>query len=69
MAVIRANVKEHYGVGEVWSNAGNETAARQEVEEWCARNPPWEMKTQIPLSKGDDGNYRFTVEREVRPAG
>ena len=44
MAVVRVNVKEHYGTGEVWSDAGNETAAAEDVRQWCEENPPWEMR-------------------------
>ncbi|HHX40663.1 MAG TPA: hypothetical protein GX715_11920 [Armatimonadetes bacterium] len=62
MAVVRVNVKEHYGTGEVWSDAGNETAAAEDVRLWCEENPPWEMRSLEPV-RGDDGRYKFAVER------
>lgn len=62
MAVARVNVKEQYGSGEIWSDAENETAAVQEVQEWLDAHPPWEFQSLEPV-RGDDGHYKFTITR------
>ena len=66
MAVVRVDVREHYGSGEIWTDAGNETAALQDAREWCEAHPPWELHTPVP-DRGDDGHYRFKVERAFSP--
>ncbi|MBI3946427.1 MAG: hypothetical protein HY321_10950 [Armatimonadetes bacterium] len=66
MAIVRVNIRDHYGIGELWSDAENETAAIEEMRRWCEAHSPWELRTLTP-ERGDDGHYKFTVEREVGP--
>lgn len=65
MAVTRIDVKTQYDIGEVWSDASNETAARHEVQQWCNENSPWEIQSIEP-TVGDDGRFRFRIVRVYR---
>lgn len=62
MAIRRVNLRNQYNSGEIWSDAGNETAALQEVREWCEENPPWEIRSLGP-EHGEDGHYKFVLVR------
>ncbi len=67
MALVRVDVKDHYGIGELWSSAGNESAAVQEAERWCEANPPWVVRSPQAV-RGEDGHYKVVVERAYQIA-